>query len=350
MNLSDFYYDLPKERIAQSGTEKRDASKLFVFSETGAHQHKQFFAIAQDLNAGDVIVLNNTKVLPARLLGRKKTGGKIDALIIPEIVGQSRGIKTAQAFLRGRNLNPGTQIYFSCPNGDIRATILEYIVGARFRLQFDPPLNLEEVGVLPLPPYIKAKQEDSQRYQTTFAEKSGSLAAPTAGLHFSQEILEALKAKKVEVLFVTLHVGIGTFAPLREENFTTGSLHEEYFEVPKTTQAMLRKAIAEKRRIFAVGTTSVRTLESAFDPSAQSFQESGWTKLFIMPGYKFKFPFSGLLTNFHLPESSLLMLTAAWVGREKILAAYAEAIQREYRFYSLGDAMWIPSAPCSVHV
>jgi S-adenosylmethionine:tRNA ribosyltransferase-isomerase len=286
--------------------------------------------------------LNNTRVLPARILGRKPTGGKVDCLVIP----LSNGNRAeTDALLRGRGFKEGSVILFTSPSGTVfKAVVQRYIDGARFRLLWEPPLDLGQIGELPLPPYIKKTLADPERYQTAFACKSGSLAAPTAGLHFSQELLSKLKQRGVEIVFVTLHVGIGTFQPIRAEHVEDWQLHSEYFTVPEETQEKLIEALKNKKRVWAVGTTTVRTIESAFN--GEKFAKiEGDTNIFIYPGYAFKFPFAGLITNFHLPESSLLLLVSAWAGREKILAAYQEAIAQKYRFYSLGDAMWIKFPP-----
>jgi len=357
MKLSDFDYDLPKELIAQHPAEKRDESRLLVLhKDTGKIEHRVFRDIIEYLNPGDLLVLNNTKVLPAKFLGRKETGGKIEALVLN--AGEGSRVKGEYEVLLkpARGCNIGSKIIFG--NGELNAEVTRIENGRRF-LKFDCNGNLEKalnkLGQMPLPPYIKRQTNDSdiERYQTVYASKNGAVAAPTAGLHFTKKVLEDISEKRVDVEYVTLHVGYGTFKPVSNENITEHEMEKEYFEIE-------RKVIEDIRnrdgRLIAVGTTSTRVLESKEIASLVSLARNdvesghceakpkqsyeGWTDLFIYPGYEFKVV-GALLTNFHLPKTTLLMLVAAFCGRELLFKTYQEAIREKYRFYSYGDAMLI---------
>ena len=344
MKLSDFDYNLPKELIAQYPAEKRDESRLLVLhKDTGTIEHKIFKDIEKYLNQGDMLVLNNTKVLPAQIIGRKETGGKVEALILgighgAESVGQKGEYEVLLKPARGCNV--GSKIIFG--GGELKAEVTRIENGRRF-LNFDCNGNLEkvldELGEMPLPPYIKRKviDSDTERYQTVYASKNGAVAAPTAGLHFTKSLLEDIAKKKVDVEYVTLHVGYGTFKPVSSENIIEHKMEKEYFEIENTLIGRLNN---KKGKIIAGGTTSTRVLESVNSPLFTPGAEKGWTDLFIYPGYKFK-TVDSLLTNFHLPKTTLLMLASAFCGRELLFKAYEEAIKERYRFYSYGDAMLI---------
>lgn len=337
MKLSEFDYFLPKELIAQEGLPKRDESRLLVLYPSGKMEHLFFKDLPRLLNAGDLLVLNDTRVASAKLLGRKASGGKVDCLLL---AASSPLDEIKEVLLRGSKIKVGTKIIFQNGEKNVCAEVVEKVVGARFKVRFNEPSLVESIAELPLPPYIKKRQSDPSRYQTVYAVNLGSLAAPTAGLHFTPELMEQLKSKGVAFVTITLHIGIGTFAPIRTENVEDWKLHSEYFQIAEDSAKKINEALKNKKRIFAVGTTVVRTLESAYGEEELSAGE-GWTDLFIFPGYKFRFPISGLLTNFHLPKSSLLLLVCAFAGKEKIFSAYQEAINQKYRFYSFGDAMLI---------
>lgn len=342
MKLSDFYYDLPKELIAQYPAGKRDESRLLVLhKDTGIIEHRIFKDIVEYLNPGDLLVLNNTKVLPARLMGYKETGGKIEALIVNTVQGKCG----YEALLKpARGINAGSQLIFG--DGGLRAEVTSIEDGRRF-LKFACNGNLKKVldkiGQMPLPPYIKRNADvlDAERYQTVYASKKGAIAAPTAGLHFTKGLIENISEKGVDIEYVTLHVGYGTFRPVKSESIEEHIMEKEYFEIENK---VIEKLNNKKARVIAVGTTSARTLEAFFSKSPTSHPNpssyKGWTNLFIYPGYKFKIV-DNLLTNFHLPKTTLLMLVAAFCGRELLFKAYQEAIKKRYRFYSYGDAMLV---------
>ncbi|MCX5688151.1 MAG: tRNA preQ1(34) S-adenosylmethionine ribosyltransferase-isomerase QueA [Candidatus Omnitrophica bacterium] len=354
MKLSDFSYSLPSELIAQYPAEKRDESRLLVLhKDTGHIEHKTFKDIEKYLNSGDMLVLNNTKVLPAQIIGRKETGGKVEALIlgighpVPQGCGASKteGAEKRneyEALLKpARGCNLGSKIIFG--DGELKAEVARIENGRRF-LKFNCNGNLENIldrlGEMPLPPYIKRETIDSDttRYQTVYASKNGAVAAPTAGLHFTKSLLEDISKKRVDVEYVTLHVGYGTFKPVSSENIIEHKMEKEYFEIENK---IVEKLNNKKGKIIAVGTTSTRVLESVYRASFSTpGVEKGWTNLFIYPGYKFKIVDS-LLTNFHLPKTTLLMLVSAFCGRELLFKAYEEAIKERYRFYSYGDAMLV---------
>ncbi len=335
---SDFYYELPPELIAQTPAEPRDCSRLLVYDRaTDKIEHRIFRDICQYLRKGDVLVVNNTKVLPARLYARTEHGGHVEVLLLKRL-----DIDKWEVLVKpGKKCRIGTRLVVS----DKLSLTVEGITDSGERIvKFDCKgvfeEVLDEVGSMPLPPYIHEKLKDKNRYQTVYAKTDGSAAAPTAGLHFTPELLQKIKDMGVEVVEVLLHVGLGTFRPVKEDVITDHKMHSEYYSVSEAAAQKLNAAKAEGRRIIAVGTTSVRTLESATDENGVVRAESGNTSIFIYPPYKFKCV-DALITNFHLPESTLIMLVAALTGREKILQIYGEAVERGYRFFSFGDAMMI---------
>lgn len=338
LSTRDFWYDLPESLIAQTPAEPRDSSRLLVYDrETEEVRHRIFREIGEELREGDVLVLNNTRVQPVRLLGRKETGANIEFLLMKRL-----DLETFEAVVRpGKKLRPGTRVTFS---EELSAEVLsETDFGGRVvKFSFDGVFEdiLERVGNMPLPPYIHERLEDKQRYNTVYAAHNGSAAAPTAGLHFTPALMQSLRERGIVFEEVLLHVGLGTFRPVKVENVTEHKMHSEYYEVSAETAARLNAYKREGRRIVAVGTTSVRTLESAADENGILHAGKGETSIFIYPPYRFKFV-DALVTNFHLPESTLIMLVSALVGREKTLALYDLAVREGYRFFSFGDAMMI---------
>lgn len=340
MKVTDFDYELPEALIAQFPVEPRDTSRLLTLNKvTGAVEHKaHFYELVEELNEGDVLVFNNTKVIPARLYGhREGSGGKVEVLLLTPC-GENRWECLVKP---GKKCPVGQVIVF---DERLKATVLDKTdFGGRIvEFMVDGIFDdiIQEIGEMPLPPYIHEKLEDKERYQTVYAKEKGSAAAPTAGLHFTPELLEKIKAKGVELEFVTLHVGLGTFRPVSVESIEDHDMHSEFYSVSPETAARINDAKAKGRRIIAVGTTSVRTLESASTDDGVLQGTSGWTQIFIYPGYTFKMV-DALVTNFHLPQSTLLMLISALAGREHCLAAYEEAVREKYRFFSFGDAMFI---------
>ncbi|MCF0158061.1 tRNA preQ1(34) S-adenosylmethionine ribosyltransferase-isomerase QueA [Veillonella caviae] len=340
MKVTDFDYELPEALIAQFPVEPRDTSRLLTLNKvTGAVEHKaHFYELVEELNEGDVLVFNNTKVIPARLYGhREGSGGKVEVLLLTPC-GENRWECLVKP---GKKCPVGQVIVF---DERLKATVLDKTdFGGRIvEFTVDGIFDdiIQEIGEMPLPPYIHEKLEDKERYQTVYAKEKGSAAAPTAGLHFTPELLEKIKAKGVELEFVTLHVGLGTFRPVSVESIEDHDMHSEFYSVSPETAARINDAKAKGRRIIAVGTTSVRTLESASTDDGVLQGTSGWTQIFIYPGYTFKMV-DALVTNFHLPQSTLLMLISALAGREHCLAAYEEAVREKYRFFSFGDAMFI---------
>jgi S-adenosylmethionine:tRNA ribosyltransferase-isomerase len=330
--LSDFSYPLPRERIAQHPLEERDSSRLMVL--LGEEPiHRRFREIEKDLEAGDLLVLNDSRVIPGRLRGRKGTGGRVEALFLRRLEGGDW-----EALLRGKGLRSGTAFELE---GGLRATVVDR-QGGKARLALDAPERLPEVlggwGRMPLPPYIKAPLREPERYQTVYAQKEGSIATPTAGLHFTEELLQRLAAKGVEVATLTLHVGLGTFSPIRSEDLGKHRIDAEYFEVPPRTAEAIRH---RKGRLIAVGTTTLKTLEAATDGEGRVQAVSGWCDLFIYPPYPFRCRTDGLITNFHPPKSTPLVLLYAYGGAERVRRAYATALREGYRFCSFGDAMLI---------
>jgi len=340
MNKKDFYFDLPEELIAQRPEENRQASRLMVLDkETGSIDHKHFYDILDYFEAGDCLVLNNTRVIPARLYGsRKATGGKVEFLLLKCIEGN----KWETLVKPGRKARVGEIIEFG--NGLLEAEVLEIgEEGARiveFKYEGIFEAILDELGEMPLPPYIYEKLDDGERYQTVYSKVRGSAAAPTAGLHFTEEILEALKNKGVNLVYVTLHVGLGTFRPVKEENILDHKMHSEYYELSEEAATIINNTKKNGGRVTSVGTTSTRTIESVADENGNMVAKSGWTEIFIYPGYEFKVV-DRQITNFHLPESTLIMLISALAGQDEVMNAYDVAVKERYRFFSLGDAMFI---------
>ena len=339
MNVSDFYYDLPEELIAQTPIEKRDESRLMVLNRANQTiEHKTFKDIIDYLEPGDCLVRNNTKVIPARLYGKKATGAKIEFLLLNRIEGD-----IWECIVRpGHKLKPGTEVEFG--DGILKATVLEVMEGGTRKVEFkyEGIFNeiLDKIGLMPLPPYIHESLKDNDRYQTVYAKYEGSAAAPTAGLHFTPELFEKIKAKGIDVANVTLHVGIGTFRPVKVENVEEHHMHSEHFYIKQEDVDKINNAKKNGKRVIAVGTTSCRVLETIADENGMVKPTEGDTQIFIYPGYKFKC-LDGLVTNFHLPESTLIMLVSALAGKDYIMRAYNEAVKEKYRFFSFGDAMLI---------
>lgn len=337
---SDFYFDLPEELIAQDPLEDRSSSRLLVLDKTsGEVEHHVFRDILDYLQAGDCLVINNTKVIPARLMGeREGTGASIEVLLL-----KRKENDIWETLVKpGKKARPGTKIIFG--NGLLVGEVLDIVEEGNRLIQFHYEGIFEEIldqlGQMPLPPYITHQLQDKNRYQTVYAKHDGSAAAPTAGLHFTPELLEAVKSKGVEIAEVTLHVGLGTFRPVKEDNLINHHMHSEFYRIEQSEADKINKAKENGHRIISVGTTSTRTLESAADNQGMLKECSGWTEIFIYPGYEFKV-IDGLITNFHLPESTLVMLVSALAGREHVLAAYDKAVEERYRFFSFGDAMLI---------
>ena len=339
MKTHDFWYDLPEELIAQTPLEKRDTSRLLVLDkETGNTQHKTFFNIIDHLRAGDCLVMNDSRVLPARLLGHRPTGGAVELLLLRDL-----GDKKWECLAKpGRKMQIGQTVIFG--DGELTATVTDICEDGNRVVAFSYDgiflEVLERLGKMPLPPYIKAELQDQERYQTVYSREVGSAAAPTAGLHFTKELLDAIRQKGVKTAFVTLHVGLGTFRPVKAEDIGQHHMHSELCMLSQETADILNDTRRNGGRIVCVGTTSCRTLESLADEAGRFTQSSKWTEIFIYPGYKFK-AMDALITNFHLPESTLVMLVSAFAGRENILNAYNEAVMEKYRFFSFGDAMFI---------
>ncbi len=340
MRVSEFYYDLPEELIAQEPLEDRKQSRLMVVDkETGIIKHRIFKDIIEYLNPGDCLVLNDTRVIPARLLGEKEgTGGKIEFVLL-----KNAGGDIWEVILKpGKRARPGARFVFG--NGELKAEIIDVVdEGNRLvRFEYDGIFEqiLDKVGIMPLPPYISKKLEDKERYQTVYSKHKGSAAAPTAGLHFTKEFLEQIKRKGIEIAYVTLHVGLGTFRPVKVENILDHKMHSEYYSIEEEDCNKINNAKKQGGNVIAVGTTSSRVVETIGDEAGILKPKSGWTDIFIYPGYNFKVV-DELITNFHLPESTLLMLVSALAGRDTIVKAYSEAVKEKYRFFSFGDAMFI---------
>lgn len=339
MKTSDFWYNLPEELIAQTPLMQRDSSRLLVLNkESGEIAHRHFFDIMDYLQPGDCLVMNDSRVLPARLLGQRPTGGAVELLLLRDL-GNKRWECLAKP---GRKLREGQRVIFG--TGELTATICEVCEDGNRIVEFHYEgiflEVLERLGKMPLPPYIKAELQDQERYQTVYSREVGSAAAPTAGLHFTQELLEKIRNKGVNTAFVTLHVGLGTFRPVKAENISEHHMHSELCMIGKETADILNRTKAEGGRIICVGTTSCRTLESLVNDDGSFEPRSKWTDIFIFPGYTFK-AMDALITNFHLPESTLVMLVSAFAGRDYVLSAYEEAVKQRYRFFSFGDAMLI---------
>ena len=340
MKTSDFYYDLPPELIAQTPLEKRDESRLLCLDKaTGEWSHHHFYELPDFLRAGDCLILNNSRVLPARLLGRRLPGGGACEVLLL----QDKGDKVWECLVRpGKHLREGARVSFG--DGELTAEIAEVLPDGNRLVRFDYNGIFLEVlgrlGKMPLPPYIKEELQDQERYQTVYSKVNGSAAAPTAGLHFTPELLERIAAKGVGVGYVTLHVGLGTFRPVKEDEIEQHDMHSEYCTIPQETADLINRTKANGGRVICVGTTSCRTIESWAGEDGTMTATGGWTNIYIYPGYRFKV-MDALVTNFHLPESTLIMLVSALAGREHVLAAYEEAVRERYRFFSFGDAMFI---------
>ena len=347
MKTHDFYYDLPPELIAQTPIERRDASRLLALDkETGKWEHRHFFELPSLLRPGDCLIMNDSRVLPARLLGSRvhadgTLGGACEALLLID-----RGDNVWECLVRpGKKLRAGAKVSFG-EAGELTGEIIGEVEGGnrlvRFTYQGIFLEVLERLGKMPLPPYIKAELQDRERYQTVYSRVTGSAAAPTAGLHFTKELMEEVRAMGVNIGYVTLHVGLGTFRPVKEEEITDHDMHSEYCVVSQETADLINRTKAAGGRVICVGTTSCRTIESWAEEDGHMEARAGWTSIFIYPGCRFKV-MDALITNFHLPESTLIMLVSALAGREQVLAAYEEAVRERYRFFSFGDAMFIAS-------
>ena len=339
MKTHDFWYDLPEELIAQTPLERRDGSRLMVLNrETGEIRHKHFYDVIDYLNPGDCLVMNDSRVLPARLMGHRPTGGVVEVLLLRDL-----GNKRWECLCKpGRKMQVGSEVIFG--DGELTAVVREVREDGNRVVEFKYEgiflEVLERLGKMPLPPYIKEELQDQERYQTVYSKEVGSAAAPTAGLHFTKELLEKIREKGVNEAFVTLHVGLGTFRPVKAEEVTDHHMHSELCMMTAETANMLNETKRNGGRIICVGTTSCRTLESLVNDDGTFEAKSGWTDIFIYPGYTFK-AMDALVTNFHLPESTLVMLVSAFAGREHVLNAYEEAVKQRYRFFSFGDAMFV---------
>ena len=339
MKTHDFWYHLPEELIAQTPLEQRDSSRLLRLNkETGEVSHHHFFEVIDFLRPGDCLVMNDSRVLPARLLGHRPTGGAVEVLLLRDL-----GEKKWECLCKpGRKMQVGNEVIFG--NGELTATVTEVCEDGNRIVEFHYEgiflEVLERLGKMPLPPYIKEELQDQERYQTVYSREVGSAAAPTAGLHFTRELLEKIREKGIKTAFVTLHVGLGTFRPVKAEEITDHHMHAELCQISRETAEVLNETKRSGGRVICVGTTSCRTLESLVNADGTFEAKSKWTEIFIYPGYTFK-AMDGLITNFHLPESTLVMLVSAFAGRENVLAAYEEAVRQRYRFFSFGDAMCI---------
>ncbi|WP_352417341.1 tRNA preQ1(34) S-adenosylmethionine ribosyltransferase-isomerase QueA [Clostridium tertium] len=340
MKVSDFDFDLPEELIAQHPLEKRDSSRLMVLDKnTGEIEHKSFHDVVEYLNEGDTLVLNNTRVMPARLIGEKEgTGGKIELLLLKRIE-SDRWECLAKP---GKRAKIGQKFTFG--EGKLKCTVVDIVEEGNRIIEFSYEgifeQVLDELGEMPLPPYITEKLEDKERYQTVYSKEKGSAAAPTAGLHFTEELLKEIKAKGVNIAYLTLHVGLGTFRPVKVEDINEHIMHSEYYHLDNENADLINETKKRGNKVIAVGTTSTRTLETIGDDNGFVREQSGWTDIFIYPGYKYKV-IDELITNFHLPESTLIMLVSALAGKEHVMNAYNEAVKEKYRFFSFGDSMLI---------
>ena len=340
MKVSDFDFYLPEELIAQHPLEKRDASRLMVLDKkTGNIEHKSFHDVIDYLNEGDTLVLNNTRVMPARLIGEKEnTGGKIEFLLLKRIEGD----KWECLAKPGKRAKIGQTFTFG--EGKLKCEVVDIVEEGNRIIEFSYDgifeQVLDELGEMPLPPYITEKLEDKERYQTVYSKEKGSAAAPTAGLHFTEELLQEIKAKGVNIAYLTLHVGLGTFRPVKVEDINEHVMHSEYYHLDKENADLINNTKKRGNKVIAVGTTSTRTLETIGDENGFVKEQSGWTDIFLYPGYKYKV-IDELITNFHLPESTLIMLVSALAGKENVMNAYNEAVKERYRFFSFGDSMLI---------
>ena len=340
MDVKDFYYDLPEELIEQDPLEKRSNSRLMVLDKkSGDVTHRHFYDIKDYLRPGDCLVINNTRVIPARLIGeREETGGKVELLLL-----KRKSDDVWETLVKpGKKARIGSRLTFG--NGLLKAEVIDIVEEGNRLVRFEYQGIFEEIldqlGQMPLPPYITHQLQDKNRYQTVYAKYDGSAAAPTAGLHFTKELLQEIKDMGVSIAEVTLHVGLGTFRPVKVENVLDHHMHSEFFQISQEAADMINETKRQGHRVIAVGTTSTRTLESAADENGFLREKSGWTEIFIYPGYQFKV-IDGLITNFHLPESTLVMLVSALAGRDHIMEAYRQAVEQKYRFFSFGDAMLI---------
>lgn len=340
MKTSDFYYDLPKELIAQTPVEPRDSSRLLVLGRNnGEIEHRHFYDIIDCLNEGDLLVANDSRVLPARIFGIKdETGAKVEFLLLKQISGN-----TWETLCKpGKKAKVGAKFTFG--EGVLKATVIEVKDDGNRVVDFECDENfytaLDKIGQMPLPPYITAELENRERYQTVYSHELGSAAAPTAGLHFTNELMDRIRAKGVNIAYVTLHVGLGTFRPVKVDDVKSHKMHSEHYEIPQETAELIKQTKANGKRIIAVGTTSCRTLESVATQYGEIIACEGFTDIFIYPGYQFKV-LDGLITNFHLPESTLIMLVSAFAGFDNVMNAYKTAVEEKYRFFSFGDAMFI---------
>ena len=340
MKTSDFYYDLPEEQIAQTPLEPRDSSRLMVLGrESGSIEHRHFYDIIDYLEEGDCLIANDSRVLPARIYGTKVgTGANVEFLLLKQVENN-----TWETLCKpGKKARAGARFIFG--DGIMTATVKEVRDDGNRVVEFECEENffaaLDKIGQMPLPPYITKKLEDKERYQTVYSHELGSAAAPTAGLHFTTELMDRIRAKGVKIAYVTLHVGLGTFRPVKVDDVTKHKMHSEHYEVPEETARIIRETKAAGKRVIAVGTTSCRTLESVATEFGEVKACDGWTDIFIYPGYSFKV-LDGLITNFHLPESTLIMLVSAFAGYDNVMNAYKTAVEEKYRFFSFGDAMCI---------
>lgn len=340
MKTSDFYYDLPEELIAQTPVEPRDSSRMLVYDRSKKEiLHRHFFDVIDYLNEGDTLIVNDSRVLPARIYGTKiPTGANVEFLLLKQ-----KEEKVWETLVKpGKKARTGDK--FSFGDGIMTATVIDVLEDGNRIVQFECENNffetLDKIGQMPLPPYIHEKLKDKERYQTVYSHELGSAAAPTAGLHFTKELMKKIKDKGVNIGYVTLHVGLGTFRPVKVDDVTTHKMHSEHFEVPKETADLIRKTKENGKRVIAVGTTSCRTLESVAQKHGEVVSCDGWTDIFIYPGFEFKV-LDGLITNFHLPESTLIMLVSAFAGYEETMEVYKTAVEEKYRFFSFGDSMFI---------
>ncbi len=340
MKTSDFYYELPKELIAQTPIEPRDSSRLLVLDrKTESLEHKHFYDIIDYLNEGDLLVANDSRVLPARIFGIKdETGARVEFLLLRQISSN----RWETLCKPGKKAREGAKFTFG--NGLLRACVAEVKDDGNRIVDFDCDENffttLDKIGKMPLPPYITEELKDKERYQTVYSHELGSAAAPTAGLHFTEELMDKIRAKGVKIAYVTLHVGLGTFRPVKVDDVTNHKMHSEHYEIPKETAELINQTKRNGGRVIAVGTTSCRTLESVASFYGEIKECEGFTDIFIYPGYEFKV-LDGLITNFHLPESTLIMLVSAFAGYDYVMKAYKTAVEEKYRFFSFGDAMFI---------
>ena len=340
MKTSDFYYDLPEELIAQTPVEPRDSSRMMVYNrKTKEVLHKHFYDVIDFLNEGDALIVNDSRVLPARIYGTKiPTGANVEFLLLKQVkdkvwetlVKPGKKARTGDSFTFGDGIMTGKVIDVL----EVGNRIVEFKCDSNFYE------TLDKIGQMPLPPYIHEKLKDKERYQTVYSHELGSAAAPTAGLHFTDELLEKIKAKGIKIGYVTLHVGLGTFRPVKVDDVTTHKMHSEHYEVPEETAKLIEETKKNGKRVIAVGTTSCRTLESVAKEHGKVVPCEGWTDIFIYPGFEFKV-LDGLITNFHLPESTLIMLVSAFAGYDEVMGIYKEAVKEKYRFFSFGDSMFI---------